>query len=596
MGKKNVTNKKSIVFAFFLIWLVLILPTYASGAMSSNEETIEQRMEDLALAFAEPKSNAELISTQFLGDDYLDQEFWCVRWTTSEHHIVEVKIDAISNEIVYFLDMDKKHAQNNDLHQMSEEAVKSRATDFLNKLEVFGYNPIPEDANLLETSEDEDGWQISWAHLVDTIPVLGDFIRIRVSQESGLVYSYTKCWHSVETMPEPLLTCSEVVDILHREEPISINMTIQCDLNVVGRFLDGRVSYEPQLAWVITAKSQYGGTIVYYIDASTGELIFRDSTLDIYEDVFTWDPNCNPTHECASEIYDRFDLATEWYARYYEEPTYYEEVNKLQYERVLYHLGHGGYGEYNSEMETFLCTDTDNIWAANVENLDLSGMDLAFLCGCWTFANNYPIYILWWIDHWEDIDLSLAEGFLEAGAQCVFGWDEEVLKTEAYAFSRYFFDYGVNSATFEECYDHAYANVDSETQDIARMDGDDTLTLDEYDYAGDSWGDARNLGSGYDKTFHVYDEGLWNPDVDWYRFTVTAYHDVDIWVVPNTDDLDVGFIVYNEYLQTVISRDAAGPGAQEWWYFTNGHGTYFLYIYKTDTHGGYYDLTVTISS
>ena len=596
MGKK-VTSRKAVVSVFLLAWLVLMLPAHASPAMAfSNEGTVEQMILDLAIDFAEPEANAELVGIHLLGDDYLDQELWCVRWITADHNIIEVKIDAVSNEIVYFLDTDRKHEQNSDLCQMSEKEALDTANSFLSKLERFGFNPIPENAEFMELCEDESGWQLSWTHVVDTIPVLGNFVRIRISQESGFVYSYIKCWHSVGTIPEPMLTCSDAIDIAHREDPLSINMTIQSGLNIVGRFLDGRVNYEPQLAWVTTAKSQYGGTIIYYINALTGRLLFRDSTLDINEDVFAWDPNCNPTYECALDIYDRLDTATEWYARYFENPTYYEEVNKLQYERVLYHLGHGGYGQYDSEIQTFLYTDTDNIWASNVESLDLSGMDLAFLCGCWTAANNYPIYFLWWIIGWEDIDMSLAEAFLEAGAQCVFGWDEEVLKTEAYAFSRYFFDYAVNGLDFETCYDHAYDNVDSETQDIARMDGDDTLTLDEYDYAGDNWGAARDLGSGYDKTFHVYDEGLWDPDVDWYRFTVTAYHDVDIWVVPITDDLDVGFYVYDEYLQVVLHRNSAGPGEQEWWYFTNGHGTYFLYIYKTDTHGGYYDLTVTISS
>jgi hypothetical protein len=370
-------------------------------------------------------------------------------------------------------------------------------------------------------------------------------------------------------------------------------VTILCDLCIVGRVPDGRVSYEPQLGWVTTAKLQYGSSIVYYIDARTGELIFRDTTLDEYGDVFVRDPDegGEPTYECALDIYHRLDSATTLHPRYYEDPTHSEEVSQLQYEQLLYHIGHGGFGYYGSEVHTYLYTDTDHIWPSDVENLDLSGVKLAFLCGCWTAANNYPVF-LWW---WEDIDKSLAEGFLEGGAQCVFGWDESVLKTEAMTFSRYFFDYAVYSYNFEVCYDYAYSKVSSGTQDIARIYGDDSLYLDKYDFGTDGW-PGTNLGSGYDVVFYVYDEGLWDPDVDWYRFTVSGSRVVNIWAVPNNDDLDIASYVYDEYMQVVFYRDSYGPGHQESGYFSAGGQTYFLYIYKTDTHGGYYDLTVGISS
>jgi hypothetical protein len=240
-------------------------------------------------------------------------------------------------------------------------------------------------------------------------------------------------------------------------------------------------------------------------------------------------------------------------------------------------------------MQTYLITDDGNIWPDDVTSKDLNGMYLAFLCSCYSAADDYPV--LWWR---EDIDTSIADAFLDAGAQCVFGWDEAVLKVDAYDFSRYFFDYVTNGYDFDSCYDYAYSKVDAECRAIARIYGDTDLYLDEEDGGSDS-SPGTSLGSGYDVTFTKSDEGLWYPDVDWFYFTVSGYRQVSILIAPN-DDLDVAFYVYNEYMQTVIYRDSYGSGHSEYGVFMGNGQTYHIYIYQSDSHGGYYDLSVNISS
>ncbi len=361
-GKRDYNESKGHCFLFIVNMDGFVPPAYASGAMSSSDErTVDQLVEAIATDFAEPEADAELLSIQPVSDDYWEQELWSVRWITPEHNIIEVELDAFSHEIVFFLDTDRLHEENADSFPMSDEAAQRIATSFLDKLERFGFNPIPEDAKITELRVDGNGWQLSWTHVVGTVPVLEDFIRIRVSRESDSVYSYAKCWHPVGSVPEPLLSRSDAMDIARRQDSLSINSTILCDFSIVGRVLDGRVSYEPQLAWVTTARSQYGSRIVYCIDARTGETISRDTTLDTYEDVFAWDPSTDATYECALDIYHRLDSATALHPRYYEDPTHSQEVSQLEYEQVFYHIGHGGYVVQGWSPCTYLCTETDNI-------------------------------------------------------------------------------------------------------------------------------------------------------------------------------------------------------------------------------------------
>jgi hypothetical protein len=172
---------------------------------SLDESMVGQLIETMATDFAEPEADAELLSIQPVSDNYWEQELWSVRWITPEHNIIEVGLDGLSHEIVFFLDTDRLHEQNTDSFPISDEAARRAATNFLDKLERFGFKPIPEDAEISEVREDGNGWQFSWTHVVGAVPVLEDFIRIRVSRQSGSVYSYAKCWHPVGSMPAPLL-------------------------------------------------------------------------------------------------------------------------------------------------------------------------------------------------------------------------------------------------------------------------------------------------------------------------------------------------------------------------------------------------------
>jgi len=548
-------------------------------------------IQKLALDFAKPCDDASFEHVGLVHDDYWEQTLWSVRWITPEHRAIEVQLDADTHEIVFYLDTTKLADEIGTRRPaLSDETVWRKAMEFVDRLKKFKSMLFPKDAEFAGITENSQGWQLTWNHVKDSVPVREDFIRIGISRDTALVYSFAKCWHTVDIECVPIISSSKAVEIASRALTSLDDFDLTCELSIIGHVLDEKIDYDPHLAWLVSNAHQRSSCMELYIDAMTAEIISQDTTLDICEDVFVYCPGNELVYECATDIFHRFDYATEGYARYYEDRTTSQELSKLQSEHVLYHLGHGDYGMVGGDYYTYLHTNHGKIWPSDVENKDLSGMDLAFLCACWSAADNYPVY-----DWWEDIEKSIAQAFLDGGAKCVFGWDEGVNKGQAMEFSRYFFDYAVNSKDFESCYIYAKSHADERTRDIARIYGDTTRYLDEYDYGSDAW-PGTNLGSGYDTSFHVYDEGLWDPDIDWYRFTVTGYRSVSIFVMPNKDDMDIAFYVYDEYMYVVMLRNNFGPGHQESGTFRGNGQTYFLYIYKTDSHGGYYDLSVFISS
>lgn len=582
------------VFILFCVLSSGLLLSFSSGsapALESFADPNEMLIHKLALDFAKPCDDASFEHVGLIHDDYWEQTLWSVRWITPEHKAIEVQLDADTHEIVFYLDTTKLADEYSTRWlTLSDETVWRKAMEFVDRLEKFESMPFPKDVEFAGITENSQGWQLTWNHVKDSVPVREDFIRIGIGRNTALVYSFAKCWHTIDIECVPVISSSKAVEIASSALTSLDDFDLTCELSIIGHTLDEKIEYDPHLAWLVSNTNQRSSYVELYIDAMTAGIISQDTTLDIYEDVFVWDPGHEPTYECATDIFHRFDYATVWYARYYEDPTTSQELSKLQYERVLYHLGYGGFGKVGLDWHTYLNTDDGKIWPSDVENKDLSGMHLAFLCTCWSAANDVPVQ--WW---WEDVEKSIAQAFLDGGAKCVFGWDKKVLKTEAMKFSRYFFDYAVNSYSFSDCYWNAYYNVLTKTQNIAEIYGDTTRYLDKYDYGSNAW-PGTYLGSGYDTSFHVNDEGLWDPDIDWYRFTVTGYREVSIFAIPNKDDMDIAFYVYDEYMYVVMSRNSHGPGHQEYGIFMGGGQTYFLYIYKTDSHGGHYDLNVYISS
>lgn len=582
------------VFILFCVLSSGLLLSFSSGsapALESFADPNEMLIQKLASDFAKPCDDASFEHVGLIHDDYWEQILWSVRWITPEHRAIEVQLDADTHEIVFYLDTTKLADEYGARRlALSDEAVWRKAMEFVDRLERFESMPIPKDAEFAGITENSQGWQLTWNHVKGSVPVREDFIRIGISRDTALVYAFAKCWHTIDIECVPVISSSKAVEIASRALTSSDDFDLTCELSIIGHVLDEKIEYDPHLAWLVSNAHQRSSHVKLYIDAMTAEIISQDTTLDINEDVFVYDPGYELTYECATDIFHRLNYATEGDARYFEDPTTSEVLSKLNSERVFYYLGHGDYEMVEGDWYTYLITYDGEIWPSDVENKDLSGMDLAYLSACWSAADNF-----WNGDWWQDIDKNMTQAFLDGGAKCVFGWDEDVYKGQSMKFSRYFFDYAVNALSFSDCYWNAYYRVPPGTQDIAVIYGDTTLSLDEDDYGSDAW-PGTNLGSGYDTSYHVYDEGLWDPDIDWYRFTITGYHSVSIFVMPNKDDMDIAFYVNDEYMYAVLTRDRFGPGHQESGAFMGNGQTYFLCIYKTDSHGGHYDLIVFIGS
>ncbi|MHA1138156.1 MAG: hypothetical protein ACTSSE_16885 [Candidatus Thorarchaeota archaeon] len=571
----------------------MVNPVDANHIQTIQNIEISEYVLDQALLIADPPSDAILVSVEEIWEQHWQKNIWKVCWITPEHDSIEIDLDSDTLEVIYYLDSSKTRGdQDTDLTETKIEQLWKTTSEFLEMISIDNSNPIPIDAEFVGITEDSQGWDLNWVHRVDGFPVYEDFIRVSCDWSGTQVCTYAKCWHEFNVDLNVVTNRESAINItceyLHNQDVVLID----CVQTIIGSDTDMQI-YTPRLTWCVKQSTPQGGYFINWVDTITGQILLSDTTLDIYEDVFVQDEGTQATYDCAESIYRRLDSATDWYPRYYEDPTISSVLGKLEYERVFYFLGHGT-GEYvSSDLYTTLIVDDDAILPTDVDGEDLSGMDLAFLCACYSAAD---YYYPWWPFEWwpESVDTNICEGFIDGGAECVFGWSKPVLKTQAMIFSRYFFDYAVNSYDFQACYDYAYSKVDSGTKSIAQIYGDTDLYLDEYDYGGDNM-PGPNLGSGYDKYFYVLEEGLWNPDDDWFYFTVTGTRQVNIWATPIESEFDIKFMVYDGDLHCVSNCDSNGAGSEEHDNFS-GSGTYIIHIMRENTHGGSYDLTIHISS
>ncbi|MFW9843775.1 MAG: YcdB/YcdC domain-containing protein [Candidatus Thorarchaeota archaeon] len=527
--------------------------------------------------------SAVLESEGYIQDSYWDKTLWSVSWITSSHDLIAVQFDQTGSDLLYYVDGSKTWIENDCSHpRESMDKAWLTSLTFLKSMETKGQDLIPSEAEFMGGKETTQGWQFEWIHKHNDAVVKDNYVRIGVDHSGTEVFLFAKNWNDIGSLEVPKDTSIESMTDQMNEDGITINSAELCITVIedVARY-----------AWIVSTD-----VAEIWIDANTKSILKVDELL-LYQDVFPVDGDWGtsggwskytPTYDCAQSIDWRLDTGTTEGGRYFPDchastvENYLDDDN----EKVFFFIGHGeDYGSATRLLFKGTGVSDPYSYLENGDIPTLNNMKLAFLCACWSMATDYN---------------SIGETFVSKGADCVFGWYRPVSKTPAMSFSKYFFDYAVNSYTFASCYSYAYGKVDSATQSIARMDGSSSGYLTQDDL-GDSSGTAYNMGNiAYvgDDDYYFNDEGLWGPDQDWIKFSMLYIIEgqIKIWITP-THGLDAEFYLYNSNMQIVshVVKTGGGVGVQEYGCWEMGPGTYYVKIYHPsgNVHGGSFDMKLS---
>ena len=242
------------------------------------------------------------------------------------------------------------------------------------------------------------------------------------------IREYAKCWHDVQ---ENILPTIDKFDAIEATKQVGFPCT-QEEASTELKYVPTDDCY--RLAWVVdTAKFKV------WVDAITSDILHFDTYLGAYDGyVFAYDsdPNGGATYVAAKSVYNRLDTAVDFpstgQAYYKENQTLSSYIGALEDSDVYFIIGHGGLGWDGNDYVSYICATDDNMYPSDVATKTISSMELAFLCSCSSFSDD------------EDVDQTIAQEFLDGGADCVFGWTGNVLKGPAQTYCKDFFDMAVN--------------------------------------------------------------------------------------------------------------------------------------------------------
>ncbi len=585
-------RKKTLVF---LIITLLICLTITDSQLLTQRTSLENDIEfrdafEFARDFVEPKIESSLQRAEKVYCEVKEQEIWIFDWMTTNHALVEVELDAGSFDILSYFDGSIITKSSEVSNEISEREVWRTAMDFLHNL--LRIQELPEGAVFEDIKKTAYGWDLIWKHWYNGVPVNNDYFTISVESTGNEVYSYSKTWNLVNIDTNPSLNVPEAMDILFLdtiENKKIIDSTAYLSIVLTEHS-------EVHLAWVISVDFGEKSSEIYWIDADNGMILFKDIMMIGWrQDVYVYDNDWFGGGETQQHAYSAYrklhSASSEGLCTYSKDASSHTELYFLTLDKVYYHMGHGNYITTGGEKHSVIMTPDGNIAPDDVLTKNLSQTKLAYIATCLSFGGTAPVGGL------PEMDYSIAQAFLDAGAQCVFGWVGEVSKRRNWIFSDYFFDKAVNSYNMLSCYE--YAKLKSQVTNC-KIDGDTDVFLTENDVE-DSY-PGTLLGSGYDIWLQKNCEGLWGEnylDVDWFKLYVDGTRSINIFVAPIDSELDVAFEVYRYPSVFVRSRDVYGQGHQESCSIVDSSGWYYIKIYggsQNSVHGGCYDLNIWISS
>ena len=589
--------RRSILKISIILFAALIFSASFNYLFTLDWETEDERLLKVAERYFDSSECAELEDIGRFYDSSWQEELWRARWKTSDGNLFEIQLEPTTQELRFFLDstvVEKNNQQGSEIK--ARERAWSTAFEFLESQNLYGRETVNEEELIRNCiKKDKRGWALVYNHIYNGIRVHGDFIRVVIEPNGYNVREFSKHWHSIQ---------KNTYDYIHENEAIQVIKNLE--INYAQEDTAVELEYVPiagsyHLAWVVNTVQ-----FEYWVDAVTSDILRFDSILGAYDgNVFAWDddPNGHLTYVTAESIYHRLDTAVDFpssgQAYYRENQTLNSYVNLLDDSDVYFIIGHGGLGYDGNDYVSYICATDDNMYPSDVATKTISSMELAFLCSCSSFSDD------------EDVDQTIAQEFLDGGADCVFGWTGNVLKGPAQTYCKDFFDMAVNDQkNFDYCYDYADGKTDQDTRDISKIAKSvpywSWLYLNEDD-AGDSFTNADNLGLGGERWIYVYDEGIWvaSPsskswdDEDWFKFGITEQYDIEIWATPqDLCGLDIKMKIYNSAQQLIATCDAGDANDEEHYPSTTwGSGTYYIYIESVGPgHGGWFDLIIHVST
>lgn len=579
--------------------LVMAVLTFSSftllgslNEMNLEEKTKEQSVFDTAVNLIKPPSEAQLVRFD-KGFDYERNCFvWFLEWKF-KNDLMCVEVDDRELEILYYLDTSKTSQLEFIPNTESiKPEVLYKVQQLLTSMTSLGIEIIPSEAYVHCIKRTTHGWYIIWGHEIDSVPLKNDEISLSVDRSCSSILSYKKVWNNIRINTVPTLSSDEVgqiIDLLQEDEFIFIDSKL-----VIINPSEVGIHY---LAYEVTITTKRGETLIYQIDAHMGNLLDCDMMMGGYQDVFV-NIAYTADYYVGYSIYKRLETST-----YSTLPTrFYVDVGKstqrslIGYEQVFYNLGHGDLIEVGNEFHSTIVTPTGDITPSDIlYRAPLVNMKLAFIASCVSFSGEYHHPLI----GWRTIDYGIANAFLDAGADCVFGWCGLIGKDSNWAFCKHFFNKVVNGYDFDCSFQYAHSKISADQRFMARIAGDTSLTLTE-DEQGADYYPGTYLGYSSAIEWKIYDEGLWGVglDIDWYRFRVTTTRQISIHVAPIIGGGNADFVikVYDCYMNLKYTVNNNGLGQGESISFT-GFSTYYLKIYTTGSGtGGAYDLSILISS
>ncbi|MBD3159734.1 MAG: hypothetical protein GF309_13210 [Candidatus Lokiarchaeota archaeon] len=622
--------ERKYVLAFLVIVTLFAVSTIQIGGLRvpNGHTSIGEGDMQIAKSISEIPTNAILRENKKQWNPDIRKTLHTIAWETEDDGIIESSFHAETGAIVHHIDTTEKSAWSYVANlQEAKVLAIGTAFEFIESLEQQDVFEMPGSAVFEGLLKGTTGWVFSWKNEHEGVPVKGDMIEIEVNPSGSDVVSFYHNWHDVTASAIPKHGISSTLK--HFGVSLMGNSLFRYSLEFVP------LEKETHLCWKLDF-----GNMFSWVDSTTLSVIDVSGYMaSLNCDAYAIDPGAQETYDCGKSVYLRFRSALVYQnrkcAHYYEGEYRANELNRMDRESIYFHIGHGYITEVGSQNHSTLFTnetyqyddqyydllDHDyDIFPSQIRSEDLSSMKLAFPCACWSAADDWHgdhSWNRWEInrDNWVTVHDSITDAFMDAGVDCVLGWDEPVGKTVAREFATYFFDKLCNGYSASSSYSYARSKVDTrnkvdgEYAEIDRMYGYGGITFEIDDTPGSDFSSAENLGSasGADNPdpFIRQDEGLWYEDVDFFKFTVEDYsYWVDIIVAPIDDDyegLDVIFKVYDSSHNLIKYKNSNGKGGTEMYSFIAGPETHYIRVYfnegtNNENHGGAYDISVQIYS